>query len=107
VQKWAARALQRLAADSENAVTIASSGAIPPLAQLLKSGADDDIKLVATGALEAIRNGIAANRAAVAAAKASADMAHAMEGLGVDNPSGAHTSQSAASTSAAMSMPAR
>jgi hypothetical protein len=36
---------------------------------------------------EAIRNGVAANRAA--AAKGSADVKHAMEGLGVDSPSDA------------------
>jgi vacuolar protein 8 len=107
VRHNAALALQRLAANSENAVTIATAGAIPPLAQLLRSGADDNTKDAAADALQAIRNGVAANRAAVAAAKASAGMAQAMEGLGVGSPSGAQPPQSSASTSAAMSMPAR
>jgi hypothetical protein len=88
----AAGVLMLLAANSENAVTIASAGAIPPLAQLSRSGPDDDIKLVATRALEAIRNGIASNRAAVAAAKASATMVQEMDALGVDSPSDAQTS---------------
>jgi hypothetical protein len=82
----AAGALCNLAADSENAATIAAAGAIPPLAQLLRSDADDATKAAASLALEAIRDGVAANRAAVAAAKASAAMVQAMEGLGVDSP---------------------
>jgi hypothetical protein len=67
----AAFALWRLAANSENAVTIASAGAIPPLAQLLRSDADDKTKTAASLALEAIRRGVAANRAAAAAAAKS------------------------------------
>jgi hypothetical protein len=82
--------LQRLAAPSENAVTIVTAGAIPLLAQS-RIGADDDTKAAATRALETIRSGIAANRAAAAAAKASADMVQAMKGLGVDSPPGAQT----------------
>jgi hypothetical protein len=55
--------------------TPASAGAIPPLAQLLRGDADNETKAVAEEALEYIRRGIGAkNRAAVAAAKASADM---------------------------------
>jgi hypothetical protein len=88
-QRSAVEALSGLAANAENAVTIASSGAIPPLAQLLRNNATKD---VAARALEAIRRGIAANRAAVAAAKASADVAHEMEGLGIDIPSDVQTS---------------
>jgi hypothetical protein len=73
-----------LSANSEIAVTIATAGAIPPLA-LLSRSTDNDIKANAAGALDAIRNGIVANRAAAAAAKASADVVHEMEGLGVDH----------------------
>jgi hypothetical protein len=89
-------ALLILATHSENAVTIATAGGamtlnpavFPPLAQLLfRSGADDDIKAVAVDALEAIRKGVAENRAAAGAAKASADVVQAMERLGVDSPS--------------------
>jgi hypothetical protein len=94
VQHNAAGALSRIAANSENAVTITivTAGAIPLLAQLLRSGADNDTKAAASLALEAIRRGVAANRAAVAAAKASADVAHAMERLGVDSSSDALSS---------------
>jgi hypothetical protein len=77
-----------LAALSENAVAIASSGAIPPSAQLLKNDADDVTTSSAADALEAISIGIAANRAA---AKTSADMVQATEGLGVDSPPDART----------------
>jgi hypothetical protein len=88
----AALVLAKIASNAENAVTIASAGAIPALAQLLRSDANDDTKDNAARALEFIREGVAENRAAVAAAKASADMAQAMEGLGVDGPSDAQTS---------------
>jgi hypothetical protein len=89
MQQNAAGALQILAAaNAENAVTIAAGGAIPALAQLLRSDAGDDAKTNATQALEAIRSGIAKDRAA----KASADMVQAMKGLGVDSPSDAQTS---------------
>jgi hypothetical protein len=87
IQTKAAGALYYLAANSENAVTIAAAGAIPPLARLSRSDADDVTKAAAAGALEAIRKGIAENRAAVAAAKASADLGQEMDGLGVDGPS--------------------
>jgi hypothetical protein len=84
----AAHVLCRLAANAETAVIIAAAGAIPLLAQLLKPGSDDATKAVATQALEALRKGVAVNRAAVAAAKAaSAEMVQAMEGLGVDSSS--------------------
>jgi hypothetical protein len=72
VQANATAALGILCANSENAVIIAAAGAIPPLAQLL-SDAGDAIKAVASHALEAMRRGVAENRAA--AAKASADTA--------------------------------
>jgi hypothetical protein len=87
----AAWALTILAANSGNAVIIAAAGAIPPLAQLLRSDADDDTKMYATDALEAIRKGVAGNRAAAGAAKASADVVQAMERLGVDSPSDVQT----------------
>jgi hypothetical protein len=92
VQQSAISALWSLAANSDSAVTIATAGAIPPLAQLSRSGADATIKDNAKIALEAIRNGVAANRAAVVAAKASALMVQEMEALGVDSPSDAQTS---------------
>jgi hypothetical protein len=85
----AARAVGILAENSENAVTIAASGAIPLLAQLLRN---DDTKNIAAKALQAIRRGFAVNRAAVAAAKASAAMVQEMEALGVASPSDARTS---------------
>jgi vacuolar protein 8 len=92
MQQCAAAAVAILAlANSENAVTIAAAGAIPPLAQLSRIGAEDNTKAAAAHALEAIRRGIVANRAAVAAARASADTAQAMEGLGVDSPSDAQS----------------
>jgi hypothetical protein len=91
VQWRAASTLARLAANSEIAVTIVSAGAIPPLAQLLRSDADDVTTSSAADALEAIRNGIAVNRAAVAAAKSRAAVEQAMEGLGVDSPSDVQT----------------
>jgi hypothetical protein len=73
--------------NSEVAVTIAAAGAIPPLAQLLRrSDADDRTKAAASYALEAIRHGVAANRAAGAAAKGSA-VVQDMDRLGVDSPS--------------------
>jgi hypothetical protein len=56
----------------------------------LRSDVDDRTKANAEKALKAIRNGIAANRAA--AAKASADVVQEMEALGVDSPSDAQTS---------------
>jgi hypothetical protein len=73
---------------AKNAATIAAAGAIPLLVQLSRSGSDD-VQSVASRALEAIRNGCADNRAA---AKASAGVVQAMEGLGVDGPSGAQAS---------------
>jgi hypothetical protein len=92
VPMFAADALGSLAATAETAVTIAAAGAIPLLAQLLKPGSDDATKAAATQALEALRKGVAVNRAAVAAAKAaSADLVQAMEGLGVGCSSGVQT----------------
>jgi hypothetical protein len=88
VRKVAAGALCNLAANSDNAASIATAGAILPLAQLARSDADDDTKAVAAKALEAIRKGVAENRAAAAvAAKSSASMVQAMERLGVDSRS--------------------
>jgi hypothetical protein len=92
VQHDAARTLTVLSANSDRAASIATAGAIPPLAQLLRSDADDGIKAVAAEALVAIRKGVAENRAAAGAAKASADVVQAMERLGVDNPSVVQTS---------------
>jgi hypothetical protein len=89
VQGMAAETLACLAAYSDNAVTIATAGAIPPLAQLSRCDTDDVTKAVAADALEAIRKGVAANRAAAVAAKASSDVVQAMERLGVDSPSDA------------------
>jgi hypothetical protein len=88
VPRSAAYVLYILAANAETAVIIAAAGAIPLLVQLLKPGSDDATKAAATRALEALRKGVAVNRAAVAAAKAaSADMVQAMEGLGVGSSS--------------------
>jgi hypothetical protein len=84
----AAWALCNLAANSDRAASIATAGAILPLVQLSRSGADDAIKHIATDALEAIRKGVAENRAA-AAAKGRADVVQAMEELGVGSPSDA------------------
>jgi hypothetical protein len=89
VQHDASRTLTVLAANSDNAVTIATAGAIPPLAQLLRSDADDVTKALAADALEAIRKGVAANRAA--AANASAAVVQDMDRLGVDGPSDVQT----------------
>jgi hypothetical protein len=90
MQEMAAQALGRIAQNAADAVTIAAAG--PSLAQLLRSDADDATKAIATRALDATRRGIAENRAAAAAAKASADVVRAMEGLGVDSPSDAQIS---------------
>jgi hypothetical protein len=92
VREAAAHVLGSLAANAETAVLISASGAIPLLAQLLKPGSDDVTKAAATLALEALKKGVAANRAAVAAAKAaSADMVQAIEGLGVGSSSDVQT----------------
>jgi hypothetical protein len=84
VREAAADALCRLAANAETAVIISAAGAIPLLAHLLKPGSDDATKAAATRALDALRKGVDVNRAA---AKASAGMVQAMEGLGVGSTS--------------------
>jgi hypothetical protein len=86
----AADALCCLAANAETAVIISAAGAIPLLVHLLKPGSDDATK-AATRALEALRKGVAVNRAVAAAKAASADMVQAMEGLGVGSSSNVHT----------------
>ncbi|KAG1669985.1 hypothetical protein FOA52_016246 [Chlamydomonas sp. UWO 241] len=91
MQQTAAAALLVLARTAENAVAIVAAGAIPLLVQLSRSDADADTQAAAADALEAIRSGVAKNRAAIAAAKASADIVHKMERLGVGNPSDVQT----------------
>jgi hypothetical protein len=92
VQLSAAETLGHIAfANAEDAITIAAAGAVSPLAQLMRRS-DDETKYVAADALEYIRRGIAKNRAAAAAAKASAAVVQEMDSLGVDGPSDMQTS---------------
>ncbi|KAG1674419.1 hypothetical protein FOA52_012946 [Chlamydomonas sp. UWO 241] len=53
VQNMAARTLSNLAANTENTVTIAAAGAIPPLVQLLGTGYSSDTQECAAGGLQA------------------------------------------------------
>jgi hypothetical protein len=69
--------------NADNAAAIAAAGAIPLLVKLL--GSDDDTKLYASSALQALGNAIPCNRAVIVAAAASANLfQEEMKELGID-----------------------
>ncbi|KAG1656168.1 hypothetical protein FOA52_008707 [Chlamydomonas sp. UWO 241] len=83
-QASTSEALLRLAFNGETAAIIAAAGAIPRLVQLLGPGSYDVTKQVALQALQVLRDSNADNRAAIAAAGATANLLQEMQAQSIE-----------------------